>query len=87
MSLIQGCLALQVRNMPPHGTIYRSAIARMFRQCGKGKALFFEESRFDSFVEFVIRLLVNDFLQREPYIEHLRTHLVEDVVQTKRPYA
>jgi len=40
------CVILQVRNMPPHGAIYRSAIARMFRQCGKGKALFFEESRF-----------------------------------------
>lgn len=35
--------------MPPHGAIYRSAIARMFRQCGKGKALFFEESRFVGF--------------------------------------
>ncbi|XP_020627811.1 putative ATP-dependent RNA helicase TDRD9 [Orbicella faveolata] len=34
-----------VRNMPPHGALYRSAIARMFRQCGKGKALYFEESR------------------------------------------
>lgn len=32
--------------MPPHGVHYRSAIARMFRQCGKGKALYFEESRF-----------------------------------------
>ena len=35
--------------MPPHGTLYRSAIARMFRQCGKGKALFFEDTRFGKF--------------------------------------
>ena len=39
----------QVRNMPPHGALYRSAIARMFRQCGKGKALFFEDTRFGKF--------------------------------------
>ena len=32
--------------MPHHGALYRSQIARMFRQCGKGKALFFEDSRF-----------------------------------------
>ena len=32
--------------MPPQGAAYRAAIARMFRQCGKGKALYFEESRF-----------------------------------------
>ncbi|KAJ7352991.1 hypothetical protein OS493_032930 [Desmophyllum pertusum] len=41
---------VMVRNMPHHGALYRSQIARMFRQCGKGKALFFEESR--AYIEF-----------------------------------
>ncbi|KAL9952201.1 hypothetical protein ACROYT_G039416 [Oculina patagonica] len=41
---------VMVRSMPPHGVHYRSAIARMFRQCGKGKALYFEESR--AYIEF-----------------------------------
>ena len=35
--------------MPRHGALYRSAIDRMFRQCGKGKALFFEDTRFGKF--------------------------------------
>ena len=42
--------------MPPHGALYRSAIARMFRQCGKGKALYFEESRL---VALSLRSLLN----------------------------
>ncbi|KAK2567406.1 ATP-dependent RNA helicase TDRD9 [Acropora cervicornis] len=44
------CTTVIVRNMPPHGALYRSAIARMFRQCGKGKALFFEDTR--AYIEF-----------------------------------
>lgn len=31
--------------MPAHGALYRSQIARLFRSCGKGKALYFEDTR------------------------------------------
>lgn len=44
------CTTVIVRNMPPHGALYRAAIARLFRQCGKGKALYFEDSR--AYIEF-----------------------------------
>lgn len=35
----------QVRGMPQYGAQYKAAIARMFRDCGRGKALYFEETR------------------------------------------
>lgn len=41
---------VMVRNMPAHGALYRSQIARLFRSCGKGKALYFEDTR--AYIEF-----------------------------------
>ena len=42
--------SFQVRNVPPHGALYKSAIARLFRGCGRGKAIYFEDTRYN-FVE------------------------------------
>ncbi|XP_048586381.1 ATP-dependent RNA helicase TDRD9 isoform X1 [Nematostella vectensis] len=41
---------VMIRGMPPNGAMYKSSIARLFRDCGKGKALYFEESR--AYIEF-----------------------------------
>ena len=39
--------SFQVRNVPPHGALYKSAIARLFRECGRGKAIYFEDTRYN----------------------------------------
>ncbi|CAH3166074.1 unnamed protein product [Porites lobata] len=41
---------VMVRNVPPHGALYKSAIARLFRECGRGKAIYFEDTR--AYIEF-----------------------------------
>ena len=39
--------SFQVRNVPSHGALYKSAIARLFRECGRGKAIYFEDTRYN----------------------------------------
>ncbi|XP_071496010.1 ATP-dependent RNA helicase TDRD9-like [Diadema antillarum] len=44
------CTTVMVQNVPPHGHLYSSNIGKLFGPCGKGKQLFFEESKL--FVQF-----------------------------------
>ncbi|XP_038074406.1 ATP-dependent RNA helicase TDRD9-like [Patiria miniata] len=44
------CTTVMVSNLPAHAYLYKAAIANLFEQCGKGKHLYFEESR--AFIEF-----------------------------------
>ncbi|XP_022106993.1 putative ATP-dependent RNA helicase TDRD9 [Acanthaster planci] len=44
------CTTVMVSNLPPHSYLYKAEIASLFEQCGKGKQLYFEESK--AFIEF-----------------------------------
>ncbi|XP_054758320.2 ATP-dependent RNA helicase TDRD9-like isoform X1 [Lytechinus pictus] len=44
------CTTVMVKNVPPHGELYASSIGKLFQCCGKGKKLFFEDTKL--FVQF-----------------------------------
>ncbi|XP_011664855.1 ATP-dependent RNA helicase TDRD9 isoform X2 [Strongylocentrotus purpuratus] len=44
------CTTVMVKNIPPHGELYSSSIGKLFQCCGKGKKLFFEDTKL--FVQF-----------------------------------
>ncbi|XP_071787183.1 ATP-dependent RNA helicase TDRD9-like [Asterias amurensis] len=44
------CTTVMISNLPSHGYLYKTAIASLFEQCGKGKHLYFEQSK--ALIEF-----------------------------------
>lgn len=44
------CTTVMVKNCPPHGHLYAASIGKLFQPCGKGKNLFFEDTKL--FVQF-----------------------------------